>query len=366
MLTQLDLIVSPSETLHSALRRMTQNRQGILFVCDEDNHLIGSLSDGDIRRRLLDDGLLSSTVQNVMNTDPISASSVDEATGLVHRFNLVAVPVLDTDGTIGDVVIEDGSSIRVLAHADNASISDAGGLNKAGALAVIPARGCSKRIPRKNLATVGGKSLLAWAIQTAKDAEEVGHIVVSTDDEEIAGSARSMGIDVPWMRPTTLAGDDTPTLDVLVHVLNWAVKTLKPVPEVAVLLEPTAPFRRSGQVDEAISLLMNSEADCVATVSELPHVFHPDEVLLVEDGMLKPYADECAMNSRRLRNNQRTAYVLNGVAYAVRIQSVLSGHGLFGRKTIPMITRWEDFIDIDTAEDLELANLRMKHDLFHS
>jgi CMP-N,N'-diacetyllegionaminic acid synthase len=361
MLTQLDLIVSPSETLHSVLRRMTQNRQGIVFVCDEDNHLIGTLSDGDVRRRLLDNGLLTSTVQNVMNTDPISASSVEDATRLLQQLNLVAVPVLDADGAIRNVVIEEGDSVRVLVHADHASVSEAARPGETGALAIIPARGSSKRIPRKNLARVGGKSLLEWAIRAAKDAREVGHIVVSTDDQEIAGSARSMGIDVPWMRPAVLAEDSTPTLEVLMHVLNWAVQTLKPVPEFAVLLEPTAPLRKPEQIDEAVSLLMNSDADCVATVSELPHVFHPDEVLLVEDGSLRPYADGCTMNSRRLRNNQRSAYVLNGVAYAVRIQSVLEGHGLFGRKTIPMVTPWEDFVDIDTLEDLELANLKIKH-----
>jgi CMP-N,N'-diacetyllegionaminic acid synthase len=366
MLTQMDLIVPSSETLHSVLRRMTRNRLGIVFVCDEDGHLVGALSDGDVRRRLLDDGLLTSTIQNVMNTDPVSASSVEEATELLHQMNFAAVPVVNAEGTICDVVIEEGSSVRVLSRPESTALSDTGRLVEAGALAVIPARGSSKRIPRKNLASVGGKSLLAWAIQTAKDAQKVSHVLVSTDDAEIADAARSMGIDVPWMRPAALAGDTTSSLEVLVHVLSWAVQKLTPAPEFAVLLEPTAPFRRPEQVDEVLSILMNSDADCVATVSELPHVFHPDEVLRIEGGLLKPYQSEFTMDSRRLRNNQSSAYVLNGVAYAVRIQSVLSGHGLFGRKTVPLITRWQDFMDIDTPEDLELANLKMKHGFSNS
>jgi CMP-N,N'-diacetyllegionaminic acid synthase len=365
MLTQLDLILSPSDTLHVALQRMTRNRLGVVFVCDEDGHLVGSLSDGDIRRSLLDDALLVSSIYNVMNTDPVSGSSVDDATALLHRFNLVAVPVTDTEGTVRNIVIEAGDSVRVLSCGNDASIPEAALPRKIGALAVIPARGSSKRIPRKNLATVGGKSLLAWAIQTAKDAEKVKHILVSTDDPEIAEAARSMGVEVPWMRPAALAGDTTSTIDVLVHALTWAVEKLKPAPEFAVLLEPTAPFRKPDQVDEALSLLANSDADCVASVSELPHVFHPDEVLLIEGGSLRPYPSECTMESRRLRNNQRAAYVLNGVVYAVRVQSVLAGNGLFGRRTIPMFTRWHDFMDIDTPEDLELANLKMKPSFSH-
>jgi CMP-N-acetylneuraminic acid synthetase len=235
-----------------------------------------------------------------------------------------------------------------------------------GALAIIPARGGSKRIPKKNLANVGGKSLLGWAIRAAKTAQKVTHVVVSTDDAEIAEASRAMGIDVPWLRPATLSTDTTPTLEVLLHALKWSVEKLNPAPEFAVLLEPTAPLRKPEHIDEAISLLMNSDADCVAAVSVLPHIFHPEEILVIEHGTLQPYLPERTMDSRQLRNDQGSAYVLNGLVYAFRVQSVLSGDGLFGRKTIPMITRWEDFLDIDTPEDLELANFKMGRCLSHA
>ncbi len=110
---------------------------------------------------------------------------------------------------------------------------------------------------------------------------------------------------------------------------------------------------------------MNSDADCVAAVSELPHVFHPEEVLIIDDGSIQPYLPTRTMDSRHLRNDQGRAYVVNGLVYAFRIQSVLSGHGLFGRKTLPMITRWEDFLDIDTPEDLDLANFKIGRSLSH-
>jgi CMP-N-acetylneuraminic acid synthetase len=357
MLKLSDLIIYSSEALRTALQRMTQNRRGVLFVCDEDGHLVGVLSDGDVRRSLLDHTLLISPIHKVMNTDPISASNVQEATDLLRRMNIVAVPVVDADGRILEVVVEDQDSVIVL-HGDADAVgSDA--IIETGALAIIPARGGSKRIPKKNLAKVAGKSLLAWTIQAAQNSRKVSHVLVSTDDTEIAEAGRTMGIHVPWLRPEALSTDVTSTLDVLLHALSWAVQNLTPVPEFGVLLEPTAPLRKAEQIDEAIYLLGNSDADCVASVCELPHVFHPEEVLVEEHGSLQPFLRQRTMDSRQLRNEQSRAYVLNGLVYAFRIQSVLSGCGLFGRKTIPMITRWEDFLDIDTPEDLELANFKI-------
>jgi CMP-N,N'-diacetyllegionaminic acid synthase len=363
MLTISDLIIGSSETLRSAMQRMTRNKRGVLFVCDQDGHLVGVLSDGDVRRSLLDDTLLVSPVDRVMNTDPISASTTEEATSLLRRMNIIAVPVVDTEGKICEAIVEDEDSVLVLPG--KASHLGSEIVVEAGALALIPARGGSKRIPRKNLANVGGKSLIAWTIEAAKNAQKVSHILVSTDDGEIADAARAAGIDVPWLRPEALSTDTTPTLEVIVHALEWAVQKLTPIPEYAVLLEPTAPLRRGDQIDEAISLLLSSDADCVAAVSELPHVFHPEEVLMIEDGMLNPYQPGRTMDSRRLRNDQPTAYVLNGLVYAFRIRSVLSDCGLFGRKTVPMITRWEDFLDIDTPEDLELATFKIGRFLSH-
>lgn len=364
MLRISDLVIGSSEGLRTALQRMTRNRRGILFVSDEEGHLVGVLSDGDVRRSLLDDTLLVSPIDKVMNTDPITASTTAEGTYLLSHLNLVAVPVLDGKGNIREVVLEDGESVTVLR--DDAASADSNLIVEVGALALIPARGGSKRIPRKNLANVAGKSLLAWTIQAAKSAQKVSHVLVSTDDPEIVEAARAAGVEVPWLRPEALSSDTTPTLDVIMHALKWAVQTLTPVPQFAVLLEPTAPLRRGEQIDEALSLLANSDADCVASISELPHVFHPEEVLIVKDNTVKPYLQGRTMDSRRLRNNQTPVYVLNGLVYAFRIQSVLSGHSLFGRKVVPMITRWDDFLDVDTPEDLELATFKMERGFLHS
>jgi CMP-N,N'-diacetyllegionaminic acid synthase len=327
-------------------------------VCDQDSHLVGVLSDGDVRRSILDNTLLVSPVDKVMNTDPVTAPSGGEATDLLHRMNIVAVPVVDAEGIIRSVIVEDRETVLVLTRAADEDSNPM--RTAAGALAIIPARGGSKRIPRKNLAPVAGRSLLAWSIRAARSAQHVSHVLVSTDDAEIAAAARAEGAEVPWLRPEPLSADDTPTLDVLAHALTWAMGNLTPPPEVAVLLEPTAPLRTGEHIDQAVAMLLESDADCVAAVSELPHVFHPEEVLAIEQGQLKPFLEGRSMDSRRLRNRQSAAYVLNGLVYAVRVSSVLAGLGLFGHKTLPLVTGWEDFLDIDTPGDLDFATFKMR------
>src|ERR1700733_8928688 len=107
MLKLSDLIIYSSEALRTALQRMTRNRRGVLFVCDENSHLVGVLSDGDVRRSLLDDTLLVSPVAKVMNTDPVTANNIAEATELLKRLAIVAVPVVDAGGRITEAAVED-------------------------------------------------------------------------------------------------------------------------------------------------------------------------------------------------------------------------------------------------------------------
>jgi CMP-N,N'-diacetyllegionaminic acid synthase len=356
MLALVDFIIASSESLRSALQQMTNNRRGVLFVCENGAHIVGVLSDGDVRRALLDGTLLLSPVEKVMNTDPITASTVERASELLRKLAAVAVPVVDAEGRIVAAVVEDQDRVLFLTEQRAGRDEE----SRSGAVAIIPARGGSKRIPRKNLAMLAGKTLLARCIEASRSATAVSHIVVSTDDREIADAARVQGVDVPWLRPEELSGDDTPTIEVLVHAVEWAVNNIEPAPEFGVLLEPTAPLRTGQQIDEAISLLSRSDADCVASVSEVPHVLNPEELLVCEHGALRPFVESRTMNTRRLRGQQRNVYVQNGLVYAFRLQSLLAQRSLYGHRTLPLFTRWEDFVDIDTSEDLELAALRLQ------
>src|ERR1700722_14176801 len=105
-MTLSDLIIDSTDSLRHALQRMTYNRRGVLFVCDENSHLVGVLSDGDVRRSLLDDTLLVSPVSKVMNTDPVTANNMAEAAELLKRMAIVAVPVVDADGRITEAAVE--------------------------------------------------------------------------------------------------------------------------------------------------------------------------------------------------------------------------------------------------------------------
>ncbi|MCU1262463.1 MAG: N-acylneuraminate cytidylyltransferase [Bryobacterales bacterium] len=348
-----DILIHPSENLRTAMQRMTRNRLGILFACNEDGRLVGVLSDGDVRRCLLEGTLLVAPIDRVMNMDPVTATSADDAAEIFKRLAVMAIPIVDAEGRIREVVINNQEPALTLRPSEPASTS-------AEVIALIPARGGSKRINRKNLAVVAGRSLLEWSIQAAKESSRISRILVSTDDAEIAEAARKSGVEVPWMRPRHLSEDDTPTLAVLEHALAWSVENLDPAPEFGVLLEPTAPLRKGHHIDRALELLAGSDADCVMSVCEVPHVLNPEELLTVSGGLLRPYLPYRTLDSRRLRGKQSSVYVQNGLVYAFRIRSVLARHSLYGRKTIPLITRWEDFLDIDSPDDLRTAAARME------
>jgi CMP-N,N'-diacetyllegionaminic acid synthase len=350
-----DIIVGSSVSLRDALKQMTASHKGLLLVVNDSNHLLGILSDGDVRRALLDDTMLIVPVSQVMNTDPITATNAADAERLLRRYSLVLIPILDEQGCVKSGLYEEGGEIKELKMEDEAP-----GSPGAEAVVLIPARGGSKRFTRKNMARLGGKTLLAHAVNTAKAAGNFS-IIVSTDDKEMADEAARYGAPVPWMRPDELSGDTTSSLEVIIHALEWAKEKFgASAPAYAVLLEPTAPLRQPEHIREALKLLEESGADCVVSVHEVPHIFNPEEVLRIEGGELKPYKEGRTMNDRKLRNEQKPVYVQNGLVYAFRIDSVLQNKNLYGNKTVPLITDAKYFADIDTEEDLKLAEFQFQ------
>ncbi|HNK64164.1 MAG TPA: acylneuraminate cytidylyltransferase family protein, partial [Anaerolineales bacterium] len=134
-------------------------------------------------------------------------------------------------------------------------------------LAIIPARGGSKGIPRKNIRNFAGYPLLAWSIAAAKRSELVTRIIVSTDDEEIAAVAREWGAETPFLRPAELAQDKSTDLPLFEHALHWLHENENYHPEIIVQLRPTSPIRPQSIVDDAIRILLkHAEADCVRGV----------------------------------------------------------------------------------------------------
>jgi CMP-N,N'-diacetyllegionaminic acid synthase len=210
-------------------------------------------------------------------------------------------------------------------------------------LGLIPARGGSKGIPRKNLAPVGGRPLLAWTVDAARAASELTRVVVSTDDEEIAAAA-----DVEVLRrPSGLAADDTPMLDVVRHALTELT------PDVLVLLQPTSPLRRAEHVDGAVRLLLESGADSVVSVVAVPHRYHPDALMDVVDGRVVP------RGTARARHEKGLVYARNGPA-VLAVRSERLGDDLYGGDCRPYVMDQLDSLDVDEPHDLELADLLLR------
>ena len=163
------------------------------------------------------------------------------------------------------------------------------------ALGVIPARGGSKGVPGKNLRLLAGRSLLAYTAAAALGSRRLTRTVLSTDDPAIAAAGRALGLGVPFMRPASLAADDTPMLPVLVHAAEEARRDGFTA-DIVVLLQPTSPLRTSAHVDAALELLESSGADSVVSVVEVPHQFSPVSVMTLDGGRV----DDCRCQYREL------------------------------------------------------------------
>lgn len=356
MLSIFDFVIPPHTSLQAALERMTRNHKGVLFVCDNGLHLVGVVSDGDLRRAILGNALLTSQVENHMNLDPVVSGSMEEARALLQKHNLLAVPIINLDGAISSILVQDIE--KVLEIGLEVALPDSPGED--GVVAIIPARGGSKRIPRKNLALLAGKPLLAYAIETAQQVDSIQTILVSTDDVEIADVAKKHGANVPWLRPEHLSLDTTPSIEVVLHAAEWAKSQYGNQVQYSVLLEPTAPLRTPAQVSQAVDLLRASEADSVVSVCKVPHMFNPEEVLTIEKERLSPYLAGRTMDTRLLRDRQSPVYVQNGLVYAFRLDMLLEQKSLYGEKCLPLLVDWDYFLDIDTPSDLELAEYRIR------
>lgn len=182
-------------------------------------------------------------------------------------------------------------------------------------LGIIPARGGSKGLPRKNVRMLGGKPLIAHTIQAAL-ASRLDRVILSTDDAEIAEVGRKWGIEVPFMRPPELAADDTPSLAVLLHALHFLEEHERFLPDAAVFLQPTAPFRTAQHIDEALELFTNSDATSVLGVTAVCEV-HPYFMFEVDpDRKLRPFL---RIKDRPLRRQDLPVYYrINGALYITR------------------------------------------------
>lgn len=224
-----------------------------------------------------------------------------------------------------------------------------------GTLAIIPARGGSRGIPRKNVRLLCGKPLIAYTIETALSSQLIDRVIVSTEDEEIAEFSKEYGVEV-IKRPSELALDDTPSLPVYQHTIRYLEKTEDYHPEIIVILQPTSPLRIVEDIDMAIKEFLEAKYDSVVSVCEVEHP--PQWMYTLAGNRLKPVIKDVENVTRR--QDAPKVYRLNGAVYVMSRDIIMKENRVLGRNTRAHIMPLERSIDIDTELDFELADLLMR------
>jgi len=228
-------------------------------------------------------------------------------------------------------------------------------------IGIIPARGGSKGVPRKNIRKLGGKPLVQYSIEAAAQSKCIDTVVVSTDDEEIASLSESVGSRV-IRRPDKLASDRALVMDAVRHVIDIETKNGREY-DLLVLLEPTAPFRTAEDIDETITLMLKNKADSAATFSETETP--PTRTWRIRDNTPEPFIK--GSDPFQPRQSHEKGYSLNGMVYVLKT-SMLSEYPetnsfLIGKTSANLIPQ-ERVVDIDTEMDLFIAEQILKSKKF--
>lgn len=225
-------------------------------------------------------------------------------------------------------------------------------------LGIIPARGNSKGLPRKNILKLNNTPLIVHSIISAKKSVLLDKIIVSTDNSQIAKIAKNSGAEVPFIRPKNLSQDSSKILDVVKHTITFLEKKNHFIPDIVVLLQPTSPFRTTEMIDNSIKILKNTCSTSVVSVSEIKN--HPYISFWYEQKYLKPFKSDFGKFSNR--QSQKPLYHPTGGIYAFRTENLLKYNSIYGPKIKPMIIN-DKFInlDIDELYDLFICEMTMKN-----
>lgn len=226
-------------------------------------------------------------------------------------------------------------------------------------LALIPARGGSKGIPRKNIAPCAGRPLIAWTCLAAREATCLTRTIVSTDDREIADVAAAHGASAPFLRPAELASDTARSVDVANHAIDWLEREEGWRTDVLVLLQPTSPLRTARHIDEAFALLQ-PDLDSVVSVVEVPHRYKPWAMLELDGGLLRYTQQGELPFDRQRRQGQPRLYTRNGPAVVVTQARTIRAGSHYGDRSAPYVMSQADSTDIDEPYDLELAEWQLR------
>lgn len=225
-------------------------------------------------------------------------------------------------------------------------------------LALIPARGGSKGVPRKNIKELGGKPLLAWTIEAAQQSAYIDRLILSSDDQEIIETALRWGCESPFARPGELATDDASTMDAVRHALC----NIEERYDYVVLLQPTSPFRSGKDIDQCLEFCLKRNAPACVSVTECRK--SPYWMYFVEDnGLMNPVV---AIDKRpERRQDLHAAFELNGAIYVARTEWIASQPSFVRAETVAYVMPRERSLDIDSEKDFHLAKFLIERDVYH-
>ena len=232
-------------------------------------------------------------------------------------------------------------------------------------LGIIPARGGSKGIPYKNIASLAGKPLIYYTIKSAQGSKRLDTFIVTTDNKKIASVAKSLGADVPFIRPKKISGDDATDIQFLSHAIEWLEENRGWRPEITVLLRPTSPFRTSEDIDKVIDFMIKEKCDSVRTLS-LPSPYNPYKMWNVSNERnykIKPLLTTKyfeTMGTDVPRQLLPKIYWQNGMVEATKTKFIKNNR-VYGPDIRGLITNPNKVIDIDSPLDLLIAETILKH-----
>jgi CMP-N-acetylneuraminic acid synthetase len=226
-------------------------------------------------------------------------------------------------------------------------------------LGVIPARGGSKAVPRKNIALLGGRPLIAYTIDPALASKAFSDVVVSTDDSEIASVARGLGALVPFVRPPELATDTAESYPVVMHALQHMEQSRGRAYDAVMLLQPTTPFRRADQIEHAVKMLAeDAEADGVVSIIEVGG-WHPFRMKRLVGNRAVNLIDQ-GFEDMRPRQSLPKVFIRSGAIYLIRRTALFAHRALVGPSTIGLVVDELSALNIDTPDDFEMAELKLQ------
>lgn len=234
-------------------------------------------------------------------------------------------------------------------------------INGKAVLAIIPARSGSKGLPGKNIKDLCGKPLIAWPIHAAKSSLYIDKIIVSTDDPQIADIARQEGAEVPFLRPEELATDDSTTISVILHAINF-LSEIRETFEYCVLLEPTSPLTENYDINRAFELLesMRTKADSIVGVSEVVSAHPVFDARINKEGLITPYVGEDFSGAVR-RQDIEKLYFFEGSLYISDVKILLEKQTFYHSRTLPYIVpKWKS-LGVNYMVDLICIEAIMKN-----